>query len=42
MKRWIVTFGSSRHVYYTFYHAEQFYRALCLNGTPCRMFPEER
>ncbi len=36
-KRWIVTFGKCRNVYYTQYHAEQFYRALCLNGTACRI-----
>jgi hypothetical protein len=33
MKTWIVTFGRSRRVYYTHYHAEQFCRALRLNGT---------
>jgi len=33
-KQWIITFGKSRAVYYTHYHAEQFVRALKLNGTP--------
>ena len=35
---WIVLWGmsgKSRKVYFTPYHAEQFVRALRLNGTPC-------
>jgi hypothetical protein len=31
--RWIVRFGTSVHMYYTEHHAEQFMRALRLNGT---------
>ncbi len=31
--RWIVTFGKCRYAFYTEYHAEQFARALRLNGT---------
>lgn len=34
MKNWTITFGKSKRVYYTHYHAEQFARALSLNGTP--------
>lgn len=30
-----VAFGSCRFVFYTLYHAEQFMRALRLNGTEC-------
>lgn len=33
MKQWIVQFGNSRTAFYTEYHAEQFMRALRLNGT---------
>lgn len=29
----IITFGRSRRTYYTRHHAEQFCRALALNGT---------
>lgn len=32
-----VAFGGSVHHFYTQYHAEQFVRALTLNGTPCVM-----
>jgi len=35
MKTYTVVFGSCRVVFYTLYHAEQFMRALELNGTPC-------
>lgn len=35
--RWIVRFGKSTSTYYTLHHAEQFVRALTLNGTACRM-----
>lgn len=31
--KWVIKFGSSRKVFYTMYHAEQFARALDLNGT---------
>jgi hypothetical protein len=31
---WIVRFGRSVRVYRTLHHAEQFARALALNGTP--------
>lgn len=31
--RWIVRFGKCTATYYTRYHAEQFARALTLNGT---------
>lgn len=34
VKTWTVAFGQSKNVYYTDYHAEQFMRALTLNGTP--------
>ena len=34
MKVWIVTFGICMSRFYTEYHAEQFCRALWLNGTP--------
>jgi hypothetical protein len=38
MKTWIVYFGTdSKFTYYTSYHAEQFARALHLNGTACRI-----
>ena len=30
---WTVTFGSSSYTFYTWYHADQFERALKLNGT---------
>jgi len=30
---WIVSFGNCVNTYYTEYHAEQFARALTLNGT---------
>lgn len=33
----IVTFGVSKRVYYTYYHADQMMRALRLNGTPCEL-----
>ena len=33
MKRWIIRFGTSKRVYYTEYHADQFCRALAMNGT---------
>ena len=32
--KWIVRFGECVNTYYTRYHAEQFARALTLNGTP--------
>jgi hypothetical protein len=32
---WIVKFGTSTHRFWTEYHADQFARALRLNGTPC-------
>lgn len=31
---WRIKFGMSRRIFYTEYHAEQFCRALALNGTP--------
>jgi hypothetical protein len=31
--KWLITFGKSERVFYTLYHAEQFARALRLNGT---------
>ena len=34
MTKYIVKFGSSARVYYTEHHADQFCRALDLNGTP--------
>lgn len=34
---WRITFGSSQRVFYTAYHAEQFARALDLNGTEYSM-----
>lgn len=34
MTIWIVRFGTSAHRFYTEYHAQQFVRALHLNGTP--------
>jgi hypothetical protein len=34
-RKWIVRFGQSENVYYTEHHAEQFMRALQLNGTRC-------
>lgn len=35
---WIVTFGNHNfRRFYTQYHAEQFVRALELNGTSCRI-----
>lgn len=33
--RWLVHFGGVAFTYYTWYHAEQFARALTLNKTPC-------
>lgn len=36
-KTWTVYFGTLAFVYYTEYHAEQFARALTLNGTPCEI-----
>jgi hypothetical protein len=30
---WVVYFGTCKAVYYTHYHADQFARALRLNGT---------
>ncbi len=33
MRIWIITFGSSTLHFYTYYHADQFARALQLNGT---------
>lgn len=33
LKRWLISFGTSHRVYYTAYHADQFARALHLNGT---------
>lgn len=39
--RWVLTFGNgSRRTYYTAYHAEQFARALRLNGTAFTMREE--
>jgi len=35
---WAVWFGSTCSVFYTSYHAEQFMRALRLNGTPFDAF----
>jgi hypothetical protein len=37
LPRWIVRFGKSANTYYTRYHAEQFARALTLNGTENRI-----
>jgi hypothetical protein len=34
---WVITFGKCFRVYYTPYHADQFARALRLNGTPYRL-----
>jgi hypothetical protein len=34
MKTWTISFGKSKRICYTHYHAEQFARALRLNGTP--------
>jgi len=38
---WLVKFGVSdskiSYLFYTQYHAEQFVRALRLNGTPCTL-----
>lgn len=31
--KWVISFGSSKHVYFVEYLAEQFARALRLNGT---------
>lgn len=39
MRIWI-SFGSLRNVFYTDYHAEQFARALRLNGTPYTLTQE--
>lgn len=33
-KQYIIRFGTSKCVFYTDYHAEQFCRALRLNNTP--------
>jgi hypothetical protein len=35
--KYIITFGTSRRVFYTDYHMEQFCRALDLNGTSYTM-----
>ncbi len=35
--RWVVRFGKSTANYYTIYQAEQFVRALRLNGTACTL-----
>ena len=32
-----ITFGKSTEILYTYYHAEQFMRALRLNGTACTL-----
>jgi hypothetical protein len=37
LRTWTVHFGSLRNVYYTWYHAEQFGRALTRDGTRWRM-----
>jgi len=37
MKTYVVSFGKSAVKFYTHYHAEQFARALRLNGTPFRL-----
>lgn len=37
---WVVSFGNCRFRYYTRYHAEQFARALLLNGTSCKITME--
>lgn len=40
MKIWAVYFGNSKAVYHTHYHAEQFARALRLNGTSYKLVEE--
>ncbi len=38
-RTWIIRFGTSERVFYTSYHAEQFCRALRLNGTVYTIVP---
>lgn len=35
IRTWTVHFGPLKNVYYTWYHAEQWKRALTRNGTAC-------
>jgi hypothetical protein len=42
MKNFVVLFGTSARWFSTRYHAEQFARALALNGTPHKLLTPHR